>query len=172
MLEVGPRRVEWAAFRGQPKVFHGASPVGALLEVMGHLRRDIIERRGEDLLQPLGAPAMQHRASRGGLALVERFAVERVRERVPLDDAAVGQLLRAREAQDVAAPGERVAALLERAEVHVGRRRADRRRERHARDRGDLQYALLGLGEALDLRPDHLPQTLRELEGDLLGGAP
>ena len=63
-------------------------------------------------------------------------------------------------------------SLLENAGVQVRHRRADHRRKRHARDRADLQHTLFRLVEPVDLRPDHLAQALRDLEGDLDDGPP
>src|SRR6478609_4860443 len=133
MVQIGSRALQREAPGGHvgsaAQVLHSASPIGALLEVMRDLERDLVERTGEDLLQSLGTAAMQHRALRRGLALVEYLAVERVRERVALDDASIGKLPRIRQAQDVAATRQPIAALLERRGVHVRRRRGDGRGE-------------------------------------------
>src|SRR5690606_36946639 len=142
--------------------------VARRLVVRGELARDLAAAAAEGVLLAQRDPLVRPHATRFRHARVQRLLVERVQEAVAAGHRAVGPLLDAVPTYHASAPGERLAALLDRVGLLVERRGDRRDAEVDARDARRLDHAPIFLVERFDLAVDHAAQALGQTGRKLL----
>src|SRR5262249_8714409 len=97
---------------GETQILDGSWPIGARFEVMRELRRDVARALGAERLQTLADAHVQTRLACGSQPVVEHVAVQAVDELIAGRHPAVGELLKARRADQVGSTREVVADVL------------------------------------------------------------
>ena len=120
-------------------------------------------------LQALADPQMQAHPLADGDARIEHALVQRMDERVPAGHGPIRPLGHARGAKEPSATSQRVAQRLGFVGVDAVHGRA-RCRELCARHAGGPQDCSLLGSQPVDLILDHLPERLRGLQDDIIGG--